>query len=456
MTISLIFDQGTVVIEGALPEGDCPPGFLVDERSGGRLRAPAIAYRAAMRALIRGGHEVDDQARAYEVLELTNRRHRDPFPHQSEAVQAWLEQGRRGVVVLPTGAGKTYVAEMAIASVGRSTLVVVPTIDLMNQWISLLGAAFGHELVGAIGGGMHEVRPLTVTTYDSAYIHMDRLGDRYGLVVFDECHHLPGPSYAQAAQCALAPFRLGLTATPERQDGQHDLLDRLVGPTVYRRDIKDLAGDFLAEYEVVRIRVGLEDDEREAYEAARRTYRAFVESQGIRMSSPGGWGSFIARSSRSRRGRQAWRAWRDQRAIVFRSRAKLEVLADLLYQHREEQVLVFTADNDTVYQISRRHLVPAITHQTPTAERQATLRAFNDGELPAIVTSKVLNEGVDMPAASVGIVLSGSSSVREHVQRLGRILRRLEGKEATLYEVVSGETGEERVSDRRREHGAYR
>jgi len=59
-----------------------------------------------------------------------------------------------------------------------------------------------------VGGGEHDVQPLTVTTYDSAYLHMDHLGDRFGLLVFDECHHLPGASYALAARLALAPFRL--------------------------------------------------------------------------------------------------------------------------------------------------------------------------------------------------------------------------------------------------------
>src|SRR5437762_573627 len=80
------------------------------------------------------------------------------------------------------------------------------------------------------GGGDHDVGPLTVATYDSAYLHMEHLGNRFGLVVFDECHHLPSGSYALAARLALAPFRLGLTATPERADGRHALYPELIGP----------------------------------------------------------------------------------------------------------------------------------------------------------------------------------------------------------------------------------
>jgi superfamily II DNA or RNA helicase len=448
-----------------VPAGDEPldddlvaDGFVPDPRAAGRLRAPAIVYRRAVGILFKAGVSLDDEARAYEPLELTKpKRSRVPYPHQAEALEAWIRSGRRGVVVLPTGSGKSYVAEMAIAQVARSTLVVAPTIDLMNQWVGLLEEAFGSELVGHIGGGGYEVRPITVTTYDSAYIHMEHLGARFGMLVFDECHHLPGASYSQAALMAIAPFRLGLTATPERNDGGHHRLDELVGPLVYRKRISELAGEYLAEYEVVRLRVGLTEDERQRYEAARREYRSFVAFHRIRVSSPQGWGQFIMLSSRSRVGRSAWSAWREQRRIGLQCEAKREVLQRLLVQHGNEQVIIFTVDNDTVYDLSRRHLMPAITHQTKGAERRQILEAFNAGELHAIVTSKVLNEGVDMPAASVGVVLSGSSSVREHVQRLGRILRRQgPDKRAVLYEVVTADTGEEHVSERRRDHGAYR
>ena len=73
-----------------------------------------------------------------------------------------------------------------------------------------------------------------------------------------------------------------------------------------------------------------------------------------------------------------------------------------------------------------------------------------------VVTSRVLNEGVDVPSANVAVILSGSGSVREHVQRLGRILRKQEGKSAVLYELVTDATSETYTSERRREHSAYR
>ena len=133
----------------------------------------------------------------------------------------------------------------------------LPTLDLVRQWYDLLRTSFGCD-VGVVGGGTYDVQPLTVTTYDSACLHMDHFGARFGLVIFDECHHLPGPSYALAAELCLAPFRLGLSATPERSDGQDAKLVRLIGPTVYRKDIVEMTGPYLAEYETVRVEVDLE------------------------------------------------------------------------------------------------------------------------------------------------------------------------------------------------------
>ncbi|HMJ12320.1 MAG TPA: helicase-related protein, partial [Polyangiaceae bacterium] len=121
-----------------------------------------------------------------------------------------------------------------------------------------------------------------------------------------------------------------------------------------------------------------------------------------------------------------------------------------------DRALIFTQDNATAYAISRRFLIPVITHQTKISERSEILERFSAGEYRAVVTSKVLNEGVDVPDANVAVVISGSGSVREHVQRLGRILRAREGKRALLYELVSAGTSEKNTSERRREHDAYR
>ncbi len=453
--IQLRFDGGTLVITGAAPDRLASlPDCRLDPRSG-TYRAEARSYRTLVEHLRRERLPYRDEARAYQPSPWPLHSARVPFPHQTEALETWWGAGGRGVVVLPTGTGKTFLAVLAIHRAARPALVITPTIDLLNQWYDELLAAF-QVPVGLLGGGYYDLQPLTVTTYDSAYIHLERWGNRFGLVVYDECHHLPGPTYMAAAVGSLAPFRLGLTATPERADGQEVLLPELIGPVVYRREIKQLAGDFLAEYRTCQLWVELAPEEQDRYQQARAQYRAFVEERGISMGGPHGWQRFIQETYRSREGRAAFLAYREQKRLALAAPAKLQKLESLLQEHRRDRVLIFTYDNATVYQIARRFLVPAITHQTKTRERRLILQRFHTGEYPVIVTSQVLNEGVDVPAANVGIILSGTGSVREHVQRLGRLLRKQGDKQAVLYEVVTRGTAEEITSDRRRQHHAYR
>ena len=456
---TLRFEAGTLELIGVEKDDASRPWTLPDsfewDARAACFRAPAAAYASIVLALRRAGVACEDEARRYEELAHGARVHREPRFYQSEALEAWKRHGARGVVVLPTGAGKTQLAMMAIDDRRRSTLVVAPTLDLVRQWYDVLAATFGVP-IGVVGGGEHDVRPLTVTTYDSAYLHMEHFGSRFGLVVFDECHHLPSPTYALAARLAIAPFRLGLTATPERADGLDAALTRLVGPIVYRRDIGELAGEWLAEYDTERVEVELSPEEREEHDAERQIYRDFIGRNGIVMSSPRGFGEFIMRASRSAEGRRAMKAYRRQRELAFAATAKLAYLEHLLSVHRHDRALVFTQDNATAHLVSRTFLVPVITHQTKVTERSAILAGFAAGTYGAIVTSKVLNEGVDVPDANVAVVLSGSGSVREHVQRLGRILRQREGKRALLYEIVTARTTETFTSDRRREHDAYR
>jgi len=451
--VVLRFAAGTLELQGLGPEQTAPSSEF-DPRTLSH-RAPARAYAEIVLWLRKSGLAYDDQARAYGELEPKLALERAARPFQQEALVEFRKAGGRGVVVLPTGAGKSHVAVLAIDDRRRSALVVVPTLDLVRQWYDLLRTTFATE-VGIVGGGSYELRPLTVTTYDSAYLHMQNFGARFGTVVFDECHHLPGASYELAAEFCLAPFRLGLTATPERSDGREATLARLIGPVVYRRDIVELAGEYLAEYVTERVNIELTPEEREEYDIARKIYVDFLRASGVRLGSPSGWSDFLMRASRSEAGLRALAAYRRQRELALASGQKLECLASLLARHRTDRVLVFTDDNATAYAISRRFLVPVITHQTKVRERSEILQKFSSGEYGVVTTSRVLNEGVDVPEARVAIVISGSGSVREHVQRLGRILRRREGKQAILYELVSSGTGEGSTSERRRAHSAYR
>jgi superfamily II DNA or RNA helicase len=154
-------------------------------------------------------------------------------------------------------------------------------------------------------------------------------------------------------------------------------------------------------------------------------------------------------------GKRAMSAYREQKRLAQASSGKIEHLWKILNEHKGERIIIFTNDNDLAYQIGREYILPVLTHQTKAKERKMMLESFRSGDIDILVTSKVLNEGVDVPEASVGVVVSGSATVREHVQRLGRILRHKQGKRAMLYELISQNTSEYYVNKRRRMHHAY-
>ncbi|MBR0459688.1 MAG: DEAD/DEAH box helicase family protein [Victivallales bacterium] len=452
--VTIRFQAGTLLLE-APQEASFP--FLercVWDSRVSCWRAPAIAYADIVLALYREHIPYDDQARAYETLSLQSHDSRTPRPYQQEALQTWLAAQRRGVVVLPTGTGKTVVAHLAMMACQRSTLVVVPTIDLMTQWTSQLEKTFCCP-VGMLGGGSHDVLPLTVSTYDSALLQMEFIGNRFGLLVVDECHHLPSGMYQQLARAAIAPYRLGLSATPERNDGEDTALDELLGPICYRKDITDMEDGYLAPYSTILLPVQLPQDDWNEYQRQRAIYVQFVRQHRINLSSPQGWGQFLRACTRMPGGREAFTAYLAQKRIALGNQSKVQKVWELLLKHRGERILIFTADNHTAYLIGERFLLPVITHHTKAIERKEMLECFRAGEYPVLVTSKVLNEGVDVPEASVAIVVSGSGSTREHVQRLGRILRPSPGKSAILYEIITANTSESYTSDRRRQNSAY-
>lgn len=453
--IAIDFDKGTLELNGLTAEllALLPADRIKwDERTRSH-RAPGYAYRDIVMALHRRKIPFDDRAKHFEPLTLELREPIKARAYQEEAIRAWRAAGR-GVVVLPTGAGKTILAVLLISQVKRPTCIHVPTIDLLHQWHGVL-SRFLDAPIGRMGGGYHEFEQITVTTYDSALLHIANRGNQFGFAIFDECHRLPGDQYRFLGLSSPAPFRLGLTATPERSDGREAMLYDLLGPPCYRAFVHELTGGTLAPYEVVTIEVDMLPEERLRYEEASRTYSDFLRDNRIDMRAKSGWKNFLYQSSRTPEGRRAFRAWMLQRQLAQASSAKEEWVWDLILQHRSDRIIVFTQDNELAYRLGRRYLLPVLTHQTRPKEREAYLDAFRLGAYPVLVTSKVLNEGVDVPEASVAIVVSGSGSVREHVQRLGRILRGQPGKVATLYELISSQTREFFVNQRRRRHHAY-
>jgi superfamily II DNA or RNA helicase len=442
--IHLTYDKGTILIYGNIRV----PNSSWDQRVGA-YRAQALYYRDIKTYMGESGFSFKD-----DVMDLV------PCPelqmktvlrdYQEKAVVAWNKE-RWGVVVLPTGAGKTHVALKAITLVNPA-LVVVPTLDLLAQWKSVLEDELDID-VGVYSGDEHRLGPVTVATYDTAYIRAAELGNKFSLVVFDEVHHLPSPGYTSIAEMLACPARLGLTATYEREDGKEKDLPKLVGGKVFEQNVESMEGVHLANFDLRRIYVTLTPEETEQYTRDYEAYTGYLRENNIILRSPRDFERLVMRSGRDKGARDAILARHRARLTALNSSSKLDALAEVLQKHSrpDDRVIIFTEYNDLVYRISKQFLIPFITYTTPKEERADNLASFKTGAYRALVTSKVLDEGVDVPDANVGIILSGSGSKREFVQRLGRILRKKDDKKAVLYEIVSQGTLEEGSSRRRHE-----
>jgi superfamily II DNA or RNA helicase len=242
---------------------------------------------------------------------------------------------------------------------------------------------------------------------------------------------------------------MGLTATYEREDGRHDELPRLTGGRVYELGVDTLAGRHLSPYTHEKIFVDLTPEEQQRYRREYSVFTDYLRRRGLTLRSPQDFQRFIMRTGSDRQAREALLARNKALKTVLNSNAKITALGEFLNVYTDEKILVFTRYNQLVYNVSRRFLIPAITYQTPKDERKEILEKFKAGRYRAIVTSQVLDEGVDVPEASLGFILSGTGSSREYIQRLGRILRKRPGKQAKLVEIVARETVETRISQRR-------
>jgi superfamily II DNA or RNA helicase len=455
VTPTLSFSGGTLLLRHLPAEGvrrvfgDLP--WVWDERTAA-WRIDALEYSAVRRAIDVRRLACRDEVPKWQRIQWPNADLPALRPEQQAAVTAW-QQTRRGLVVMPTGTGKTEVALSIAHETAVSTLVVAPVRDLMYQWHRRIAERLGYD-AGIIGDNVYRVSPVSVTTYDSAYLHADRLGDLFGLIVFDECHHLPGAARRDAARMSAAPWRLGLTATPERSDGRHADYEQLLGPTAYELPLAAVRGQVLADYDIVRIPVHLSRPERARYDALSRYVRRYVAQR--RKTQPDfGWHNLCADGGQSVEARRALRAYRAKVAIEDRAEEKLRVLEDLFRLHAGSRTIVFAGSNAMAREVSRRFLLPCLLSHCGRKERLEVLRGLEDGVYPALVANQVLDEGVDLPAAKVAIVIGGKGSSRQAKQRLGRILRKWGHERATLYEVVTADTNEERRSRRRRASDAY-
>lgn len=464
----LFFDKGTICIKNS--ELIRIPQTKFDEHDNKTLRSFGLDYKEIIEYLQKSDLNFVDQVPNYiasPLFQLTDLQLRD---YQQNAIDRWTESSMRGCIVLPTGAGKTVIGIKAIEKVNAATLIVVPTIDLMEQWTQNLSkylnknndnnteknhTNFSTEkpkiIIGNLGGGKDDIQAITVATYDSAYLRAPYLGNQFKLVIFDEVHHLPAPGYRSIAEQLVAPYRLGLSATIQREDRLDELIPRLVGGIVFQLGPKELSEQkHLAEFNIERRQVVLKPEEQTQYNLYHSQFMANLAKLGFKIPSMYNLRRLIMMSNRNKIAREGLLARNKANEIALNSKSKVEELQKILKENKHAKTIIFTQNNKMVYDLSNKFLIPFITYKTGKDERHDVLEGFKSGQYNAVVTSRVLDEGIDVPDAELGIIVSGTGSGRELIQRLGRILRpKQDGKKAKLIELVSKQTRETSTSAKR-------
>ena len=447
--IILYYDKGSIVISGI----NQIPYSVIDPRTN-QLRALALHYQDIITYLQNSGIQYEDNV--MELIPIQNLRieniNLSLRAYQKKAIENWVKAGKKGCIILPTGSGKTIIAIKLIEIINSSTLIVVPTLDLMEQWTKFLSKYFQKIEIGNIGGGIFNITGITVSTYDSAYIRSSFIGNKFAFVIFDELHHLAAPGYRTIAEQFTSPYRLGLTATYEREDNLHLDFPRLVGGIVYQSSVNELARDkHLASFTVEKRYVKLLPEEEIEYQKNYDQYLSYLHKLGIKYDQIG-FQKLIMISGKNQYARNALLARNKALDIALNSQSKIVELRKILSENPDRKTIIFTQHNKLVYLISNNFLIPFITHKSSKQEREDALNGFRDGRYRVLVTSKVLDEGIDVPDAELGIIVSGTGSKREFIQRLGRLLRTKPNfTNAKLIEIISSGTSEINTSVRRKQ-----
>ena len=322
-----------------------------------------------------------------------------------------------GVLVGPPGSGKTVAALGILAAVEGETLILVPGRELAGQWREELLArtTLTAEQIGEYHGGEKEIRPVTIATYRTAGMdrHRQLFDSReWGLIVYDEVHHIPAPVHRRSADLQTR-HRLGLSSTPVREDDRETDIFTLIGPPIGTDWDALFEAGFVAEPEV----------------EIRYVPWGSEEAQNQYVSAEG----------------------HERRQLAATNPAKAEEVQALLSEHADKQALVFVEYLDQGQAYADELGVPFVSGEMPHAERERLFEQFRTGTLRTLIVSRVGDEGIDLPSAELAIVASGlGGSRRQGTQRAGRTMRPT-GR-ARMYVLATRGSREEDFARRRMRH----
>ncbi|MEB3799270.1 MAG: DEAD/DEAH box helicase [Desulfurococcales archaeon] len=367
--------------------------------------------------------------------------------YQKEALEKWLDNNGRGIIALPTGSGKTIIAIAAIATKKVYTLVVVFTKEQLLQWIEKIkNFTDAGELVGAYYGEEKNLKPITVTTYQTAFKKINIFSTKFDFLIVDEAHHLPADKFRAIAMGSAAIYRMGLSATVARDDGKHEEIFPLMGGVVYTKRASELVKEgYLAPFVVRTVYAQLDPAEKKTYDSLRKEYRKYSKNRRfeeiLKLAQKGDPNAI-----------QAVRINAKIKNLLALSEGKIRTIERIVKDElmKGSKIIIFTQYKSQAEKIAEKTGALLLHGDLDSRTRKAILDKFKSMDKGVLVVTTLGDEGLDLPDVNVGILASGTSSSRQFIQRLGRLVRPGPGKSAVLYDVVLKGTSEEYQARKRR------
>lgn len=392
----------------------------------------------------------------------------ETYRWQKEAEEYWYENHGRGIVKVVTGAGKTVLALSLISRLkqgrayrdnGLRIAIVVPTTALLDQWYEEVRYLLNleEEDIGVYYGEMKEPlseNPLTIYVLPSAAKHLTEhekaLEDNEDLfLIVDECHRSGSPVFSKIYE-TQPEFTLGLSATPERRSdfGFEDILIPELGPIIYQYDHKQAVKDrIIPPFRLKRISVKLQRDERQRYdeytEDIRNLHRVLVREY-PQLNQVGGDKFFKILGSLTQKYddpilEKYTTLVNLRKSVIHTSKNKMKALVWIIENELASatKTLIFHERIDNANEIfhylkNNNFSVARYHSKLPMEVKKKSLRDYREGKAQILVACTALDEGLDVPATSAGIIVAATSSIRQRIQRIGRILRRDPGKDHSL------------------------
>ena len=376
---------------------------LSDTKS--RIAMGAKSRAEIKKVLLKKGYPVEDNSKFREAdknigADLTI----DLREYQQEYVERAHEE-RAAVLANPAGSGKTVTSIGLMAKIDAPTLVLVPQRSLVNQWKReiLDKTTLTEDQIGEYHGDKKKMNDVTIATYHMAANKTKLFRNEWGLIIFDEVHHIPSKLFRKTASLQ-STRRIGLSASPVREDSKEKDIFALIG--------QEIGGDwarFFKEGHVVK-----PDVEIQLVEWASDYHRhEYEQASGIKKA-----------------------------IIASKNPAKKENLEELLDHHDEEKTIIFCDWIDQGEEIEEEYDVPFISGETDFEEREEYFEDFRNDEMNTIMVSRIGDEGLDLPDTEVGIIMSGQGgSRRQATQRAGRVMRPF--GDAQVYMIATKGSNEE-------------